>query len=210
MVHAPDRPINREVFPPTAMSSRNLLRQLSSSIGLGELTDAVFGVESAPVDFSGNWECIKVEGEPGKVLEALKVSWMKRKTTASAVGEWECVKATGRRDIETQTLWSPNGGYNSRVAKLILDGRKQEVQTPTGELVMANAEWEDDTIVVYFQGKQGLEMRRYMREDPIGKPEMCVAWRIPTSKGLLEWVRVFKEKMDGLPNDPVDTKAPIG
>ena len=135
---------------------------------------------------------------------------MKRKTTASAVGEWECVKATGRRDIETQTLWSPNGGYNSRVAKLILDGRKQEVQTPTGELVMANAEWEDDTIVVYFQGKQGLEMRRYMREDPIGKPEMCVAWRIPTSKGMVEWVRVFKEKMDGLPNDPVDTKAPIG
>ena len=73
-----------------------------------------------------------------------------------------------------------------------------------------NAEWEDDTIVVYFQGKQGLEMRRYMREDPIGKPEMCVAWRIPTSKGTVEWVRVFKEKMDGLPNDPVDTKAPIG
>ena len=201
---------DRSRYSPRAMSSRNLLRQLSSSIGLGELTDAVFGVEAAPVDFSGNWECIKVEGEPGKVLEALKVSWMKRKTTASAVGEWECVKATGRRDIETQTLWSPNGGYNSRVAKLILDGRKQEVQTPTGELVMANAEWEDDTIVVYFQGKQGLEMRRYMREDPIGKPEMCVAWRMPTKKGMVEWVRVFREKMDGLPNDPVDTKAPIG
>ena len=53
-------------------------------------------------------------------------------------------------------------------------------------------------------------MRRYMREDPIGKQEMCVAWRIPTSKGMVEWIRVFKEKVDGLPNDPVDTKAPIG
>ena len=126
-----------------------------------------------------------------------------------AVGEWECVKATGRRDIETQTLRSPNCGYNSRVAKLILDGRKQEVQTPTGEPVMANAEWEDDTIVVYFQGKQGLEMRRYMREDPIGKQEMCVAWRIPTSKGWWSG-SVVKEKVDGLLNDPVDTKALIG
>ena len=86
------------------------------------------------------------------------------------------------------------------------------VMPPTliGELCMANVEWEDDVVVVYFQGKQGLELRRYMREDAIGEPEMCVAWRIPTSKGMVEWVRVFKEKMDGLPNDPVDTKAPIG
>ena len=144
------------------------------------------------------------------MLEALKVSWMKRKTTASAVGEWECVKATGRRDIETQTLWSPNGGYNSRVAKLILDGRKQEVQTPTGELVMANAEWEDDTIVVYFQGKQGLEMRRYMREDPIGKQEMCVAWRIPTSRGRWSGSACSKRRWTGCRMIPSTRRRRLG
>ena len=71
LVHLMVQPVHRPTHqprgvPPDGDVEPELLRQLSSSIGLGELTDAVFGAEAAPVDFSGNWECIKVEGEPAK------------------------------------------------------------------------------------------------------------------------------------------------
>ena len=67
------------------MAGRSLLRKLSSGAGRGEWSDKILGPEPPPVDLNGTYECTSVDGEYSKVLEALKVPFLKRKTAASGV-----------------------------------------------------------------------------------------------------------------------------
>tara|TARA_B110001452_G_C15090319_1_gene380420 strand:- start:223 stop:804 length:582 start_codon:yes stop_codon:yes gene_type:complete len=172
-------------------SKRNLLRQLSDMAGLAEVSEKILGAEPPPVDLTGTWECTKTEGESGKILEALKVPFLKRKTAASPKGQTEKIEAKGRRQLIITETWSPSEGGKFAKFDLKLDGSAQKLRLPTGAAADANVEWEDDVVVGYFQGKHGLEVRRYLREGFDQVEEMCVEYRATTANGAVSAIRVF-------------------
>lgn len=179
---------------PKSPSNRNLLRQLSNSLGLGELSDKLFGSEPPPVDFSGGWRCVAIEGDTNKLLETLGFSWMKRRTVPSAIGEWERLTHKGRASLEIIVVWTAQEGATNRSYALTLDGSDQKVPMPTGvTTVPASVEWEGDVIVTYYRGTKGLEMRRYFREGDNGVKNMCVEFQMPHKSGTpVTVVRVFE------------------
>ena len=119
-----------------------------------------------PTDFSGEWLCTDIEGDMGKLLEALGVGWMSRKAAGAAgYGKGKAtttIEHNGKAEI-TVTNVSRMG---TKTSTLKTDGSEQEIESPDGAVATGTLKWEGAALVsTIVQGEKTIAMKRYMRGD---------------------------------------------
>merc|ERR1711998_292213 len=110
-------------------------------------------------NFTGNWLCTAVEGEPDEFLSEIGIGYVQR-TMASTMGYGK-----GRAQLAIvhdgdNFECKSTGGPKDHTEKVVLGGGVQRVQTPHGE-VSVEPTWEAETIVVKNLDK-GTTARRFI------------------------------------------------
>ena len=111
-----------------------------------------------PVDFSGTWKCIDLEGDWDKFLEAQGIGWIKRK--AAKAFDYGKGKQKQIITMEGDKVTVVNHGQKETTVTFIIGGGQQSVTTPEGGEETVNPIWDGDILDMGASGDSG--MRRYM------------------------------------------------